>query len=66
MTKDAFKEIERMRDRARHNEASALGYAERQGAEKEREKWQGIVAEKDAENEQLRKQLAALQALLNT
>ena len=39
-----FKEIERLRSRARHNEASAIGNAQR----KEREKWQGVVAEKDA------------------
>jgi predicted transposase/invertase (TIGR01784 family) len=38
-----FKEIERLRSRARHNEASALGHARRE----EREKWQGIVADKD-------------------
>jgi hypothetical protein len=43
-----LKEIERLRSRTRHNEASALGYAERQGAEKERQKWLGIIAEKDA------------------
>ena len=41
---EQFKEIERLRDRARHNEASALAHA----AEVEREKWQGIVADKDA------------------
>jgi predicted transposase/invertase (TIGR01784 family) len=41
---EEFKEIERLRSRARHNEASALGHARRE----EREKWQGIVAEKDA------------------
>jgi len=55
-----FKELERLRSRARHNEASALGHARRE----EREKWQGVVAEKDAENENLRKQLAELQARL--
>ena len=55
-----FKELERLRSRARHNEASALGHARRE----EREKWQGVVAEKDAENENLRKQLAELQAQL--
>jgi hypothetical protein len=44
-TTDEFKEIERLRSRARHNEASALGYARRM----EREKWQGMVAEKNAE-----------------
>ena len=41
---DEFKEIERLRSRARHNEASALGHARRE----ERKKWQSVVAEKDA------------------
>ncbi|MDR2733747.1 MAG: Rpn family recombination-promoting nuclease/putative transposase [Spirochaetota bacterium] len=39
-----FKELERLRSLARHNEASALDHA----AEVEREKWQAVVAEKDA------------------
>jgi len=68
-TTDEFKELERLRSRARSNEASALGNAERRGiaigAENEREKWQGVIAEKDAENEKLRKQLNELQAKLN-
>jgi len=73
---DEFKEIERIRSRARHNEAAALRHA----TEIEREKWQVIVAEKDAENqialaekdtalaekdaenEMLRRQIAELQA----
>ena len=70
---DELKEIERLRSRARHNEASALGHARREGraeGEKyEREKWQGVVADKeaaladkDAENERLRRQLAEYQA----
>jgi predicted transposase/invertase (TIGR01784 family) len=65
---DKFKELERLRSRARHNEASALGHARRE----EREKWQGVIADKDAaianqnaENEKLRKQLAELQAKLD-
>ncbi len=41
---DEFKEMERLRSRARHNEASAIGYA----VDREREKWQGIVADRDA------------------
>ena len=45
---DEFKELERMRSRARNNEASALGHAWREGAAEERTKWQGVVAEKDA------------------
>ena len=41
---DEFKERERMRSKARHDEAQALGNARRQ----EREKWLSIVGEKDA------------------
>jgi len=41
---EEFKELERLRSRARHNEASALGHARR----KEREKWQGVIADKEA------------------
>ena len=39
-----LRERERLRSRARHDEAQALYNAER----REREKWQGIVSEKDA------------------
>ena len=39
-----FRELERLRELARHNEAAALRHA----AEVEREKWQGVVADKDA------------------
>jgi len=48
-----FKELERLRSLARHNEASALAHARRV----EREKWQGVVADKDAA---LAEQAAAL------
>jgi len=41
-----FKEMERLRSLARHNEAAALRHA----AEVEREKWQGVLADKDAEH----------------
>jgi len=41
-------ELERLRERARHDEASALGHARREGERKANEKWQGVVAEKDA------------------
>ena len=57
-----FKEIERLRSRARHNEASALGKARRDGYREADEKWQGVVAEKEAENEMLRKLVANLQS----
>ena len=62
---DKFKELERLCSRARHNEASALGHAKREGYREADEKWQGVVAEKEAENEKLRKQLAELQTKLN-
>jgi hypothetical protein len=68
---DEFKEIERLRSRARHNEASALGNARRQGYLEAEEKWQAVVADKDAaladkdaENETLRRQLAELRTRL--
>jgi hypothetical protein len=41
---DEFRELERLRFKARHNEASALEHA----TLKEREKWQKVVAEKEA------------------
>jgi predicted transposase/invertase (TIGR01784 family) len=43
-TTDEFKEIERLRSRARHNETAALRHA----TETEREKWQSVVTKKDA------------------
>ena len=39
-----FRELERLRAAARHNEASALANAQR----KERDKWQRVIAKKDA------------------
>jgi predicted transposase/invertase (TIGR01784 family) len=53
---DEFKELERLRSRARHNEAAAL----RRAAEVEREKWQGVAAE----NVELRSQIAELKTRL--
>jgi len=48
---DEFKEMERLRSRARNNEASALGHARREGFREADEKWQGVVAEVVAEKE---------------
>jgi predicted transposase/invertase (TIGR01784 family) len=42
--RDEFKELERLRAKARHDEAGALKNAER----REREKWRKVVADKDA------------------
>ena len=47
-----LREAERMRSKARHDEAQALQNARRE----EREKWQGVAAE----NEELRRRLAEL------
>jgi len=59
-----FKEKERIRSKARHDEAQALYNAE----QKRDAHWQSVVAnvtaEKDAENAELRAQLAELQAQL--
>jgi len=48
-----LREAERMRSKARHDEAQALQNAKRE----EREHWQGVVADKDAEIARLRAQL---------
>jgi len=53
-----FRELERLRADARHNEASALYNAERRGEALSDAKWQGVVADKDAE-------IARLKALLD-
>jgi len=60
---DEFKERERMRSKARHDEAQALANARRE----EREHWQGVATENvqlGTENEELRSQLAKLQEQL--
>jgi hypothetical protein len=59
-----FREIERMRSKAAHDEAQALMNAERRGAKVEREKWQGLVAEKDTALAAQAELIAQLQALL--
>ena len=45
---DEFRQLERMRADARNREASALGHARREAIRETDEKWQGVVAEKDA------------------
>jgi hypothetical protein len=65
---EEFKEMERLRSRARHNEAAALRHA----AEVEREKWKGVVtdlrgvvADKDAALANKDAEIARLRALLD-
>jgi hypothetical protein len=48
-----FRERERLYEKARHDEARALRHARLE----EREKWQGVVADKDAEIARLRAEL---------
>ena len=56
-----FREMERVRSKARHDEAQAIFNAEKRGAETEREHWRDVVAnitaEKDARIAELEAQL---------
>jgi predicted transposase/invertase (TIGR01784 family) len=45
---EEFKELERLRSRARHNEASALGHARREERASADAEWGDVVAQKDA------------------
>jgi hypothetical protein len=62
---DEFKYLERLRATTRHDEAQALRNAEKRGEERgekrgakvEREKWQGVVSDKDAIIAELRARL---------
>ena len=55
-----FREAERLRSKARHDEAQALYHAQQQ----EREKWQTVIADKDAQIADKDAQIAELQAQL--
>jgi hypothetical protein len=55
---EEFRNLEWLREKTRRDESNALSYAKKQGAETERAKWQGVMAEKDA-------LIAKLQAQLN-
>ncbi len=44
-----FRELERLRSLAHHNEASALSHARDEVRAEESKKWQKVVTEKDAE-----------------
>jgi len=43
-----FRERERLWEKARHDEATALYHAEKKGIKRERKKWKSVVADKDA------------------
>jgi len=53
-----FRELERARSLARHDEATALYHAREEGREEADKKWQGVVADKDAEIARLRAELS--------
>jgi predicted transposase/invertase (TIGR01784 family) len=55
-----FRELERLRELARHNEASALAHARR----KEAEKWQSVIADKDAYIAETRAEQQKLQGMV--
>ena len=57
---EEFRALERMRSDRQHNEASALGNARRE----EREKWQGVVADKDTTINEQAARIAELEARL--
>ncbi|GHV42081.1 transposase [Synergistales bacterium] len=61
---DEFKEIERLRALARHNEASALGHARREATAKANAKWQAVVADKEAALANKDAEIARLRAQL--
>ncbi|MDR1088297.1 MAG: Rpn family recombination-promoting nuclease/putative transposase [Coriobacteriales bacterium] len=52
-----FRELERLRSDARHNEASALQYARQEERKLVDARWQSVVADKDAEIARLRARL---------
>ena len=45
---EKFKYLEILKERAQHDEATALRNAEQRGEARSEKKWQGVVAEKDA------------------
>ena len=60
-----FKELHRIRQKRHHDEVNAISYAKKQAAEEERQKWQDIVADRDAENAKLREELERLRSTQN-
>ena len=52
-----FRERERLWEKARHDEATALYHAEKKGEKRERKKWKSVVADKDTEIARLKAEL---------
>ncbi|MDR2620343.1 MAG: Rpn family recombination-promoting nuclease/putative transposase [Propionibacteriaceae bacterium] len=60
-----FREIARLKERARHDEASALSQAEQKGEQRADKKWKRLTAQKDAEIAKLTAEIARLQATIS-
>jgi hypothetical protein len=52
-----FREVERLRAKARHDEAQAIWNVERKAEERTNAKWEGVVADKDTLIAELRRRL---------
>jgi hypothetical protein len=59
-----YVDLERKRVMNRLDEGQALRHAAKVATEQANAQWQGVVADKDAENARLREQLAELQSQL--
>ena len=55
---DKFIQTEKMRSKTRHDEAQAIGNAERRGEERANVKWKSVVADKDTRIADLEAQLS--------
>jgi len=60
-----FREMERLRSLAGHNEAAALRNARNEGKAEERTIWQSVVADKDAKLADKDAEIARLRSQLN-
>jgi len=61
-----FREMERVRSKARHDEAQAIYNAEQRGEERANANWQGVVAEKDTTLAEQAALIAKLQTQIKT
>ncbi|GHU76520.1 hypothetical protein AGMMS49992_22340 [Clostridia bacterium] len=61
-----YQELERLREMARHNEASALLQAKQEAREESDAKWQNVIADKDAELAEMAARIERLQSQLDS
>jgi len=65
LTSAKLRELERLREKASHDEAQALHNAEQKGARDERKLWESVVVEKDATINEKNAEIEALQIQLH-